>query len=388
MKVQILDTDALLAVSPAALATFARIEGWNRTDTYGEHADVYAGHDLPEIVLPRNDQLADYASVVSRLIDEFARVAERDALSTYRSLVAADRDVVRVRAIGNEGEGSVALDAGVEIVSRSRDMLLAAACAVRAPQPLYRAGANKEASNYMQRVKLGQTEHGSFVVTLLAPVPPLLSDVNHSPGQAWTKFEDEPMERMVTRRLMEALKAARTAAEMAISGEPDTFDNAISSGVSANLCEAVAGLIKHSDGLDISVTWAQTRPTPETSRRVIFSQNDAEILHEAARNFRLRQPMPDVTLYGTVHKLKREQEEIEGVVTLKAIVEDKMQSVRAVLDQENYRTATQAHEAKEQLIVTGDLERVGQRWQLTNAMVRLLPDESFDEDQDAEAAAI
>ena len=48
-------------------------------------------------------------------------------------------------------------------------MLLAAACAARNPQPFYRAGSNKEAMDYMRRVKLGQTEHGSFVVTLLCP---------------------------------------------------------------------------------------------------------------------------------------------------------------------------------------------------------------------------
>jgi hypothetical protein len=160
---------------------------------------------------------------------------------------------------------------------------------------------------------------------------------------------------------------------MALSGDTAAFENAVASGVSANLCEAVAGLIEQSQGLDISLTWARTRPTPEVHRKVVFSQNDAEILKETARIFRLRQPKPDVTLYGTVHKLKRDQDEVEGVVTLKAIVEDKVQSVRAVLDQANYSAAVQAHDAQTQVIVTGDLERVGQRWQMTNASVRELP---------------
>ena len=342
------------------------------------HADVYAGQDRPEIILPRTDRLVDYASAVSRLINVFAKITERDQLAAYRDLVGADRDVVRVRAAGEEDDGSVPLDAGVKIVSQARDMLLAAACAVRTPQPLYRAGANREANEYMRRVRLGQTEHGSFVVTLLASVPPLLGPVQLTLDQTWAKFEDEPIERMVTRRLMEALEASRTAAEMALSGEADAFENAIVSGVSANLCEAVAGLIEQSDGLDISVTWARTRPTPEAHRKVISSQNDAEILKEAARTFRLRQPKADVTLYGTVHKLKRDQDEVEGVVTLKAIVEDKMQSVRAVLDQANSSVAVQAHDAQKQVIVTGDLERVGQRWQVTNASVRELPAEDDD----------
>jgi uncharacterized protein YejL (UPF0352 family) len=195
------------------------------------------------------------------------------------------------------------------------------------------------------------------------------------------RFEDEPLERMVTRRLIVALEASRTAVEMALSGEANAFDNAVTSGVSANLCEAVAGLIEQSNGLDVSVTWALTRPAPEAHRKVVFSQNDAEILKEAARTFRLRQPKPDVTLYGTVHQLKRDQDEIEAVVTLKAIVEDKVQSVRAVLDQANYSAAVQAHGAQKQIIVTGDLERVGQRWQLTSASLRQLPDDEEGNDE-------
>jgi len=384
MKAKILDAEALRAISPAALAAFARGEGWSKTEAYGSHADVYAGAGRPEIILPRTDRLADYASAVSRLIDVFAKVIERDELETYRDLIGADRDVVRVRAFGGDDDGSVMLDAGVKIVAQARDMLLAAACAAKAPQPLYRAGANREANDYMRRVKLGQTEQGSFVVTLLAPVPPLLQPVQLPLDQAWANLEDEPMERMVTRRLMEALEASRTAAEMALSGDAAAFENAVSSGVSANLCEAVAGLIEQSQGLDISLTWARTRPTPEAHRKVVFSQNDAEILMEAARTFRLRQPKADVTLYGTVHKLKRDQDEVDGVVTLKAIVEDKMQSVRAVLDQANYSTAVRAHDAQKQVIVTGDLERVGQRWQITNASVRELPAEESADDEAVE----
>jgi hypothetical protein len=373
MRAQILDVEALRSVSPAALAAFARSEGWVKSDVFGLHADVYSAESKPEIILPRTDRLADYAATVSRLIRMFAEENETDELATYRDLIGADRDVVRVRAYGGDDDGSVQLDAGVKIVAQSRDMLLAAACAARAPQALYRAGANKEAIEYMRRVKLGQTEHGSFVVTLLAPVPPLLQP---QLDPSWVSLDDEPMERMVTRRLMSSLEASRSAAEMALSGDGDAFENAVASGVSANLCEAVANLIEQSNGLDISLTWARTRPTPEALRKVIFSVNDAEILKEAARTFRLRQPKPDVTLYGSIHKLKRDQEEVEGVVTLKTIIDDKSQSVSAVLDQATYAVAVQAHKAQTQVIVTGDLERIGQRWQMTNASVRELPSET------------
>lgn len=379
MRAQIFDADALRAVSPSALSAFARGEGWARIEAYGRHADVYAAEGRPELIIPRTDRLGDYPSVVSKLLGLISQAIGRDEISTYRDVIGADRDIVRVRALGGDDDGSVMLDAGVKIVALARDMLLAAACAVRSPQPLYRAGANREASDYMRRVKLGQTEHGSFVVTLLAPVPPLLQSAQLPLDHSWSSIDEEPIERMITRGLVVALDASRTAAEMALSGHSGAFETAVASGVSANLCEAVAGLIDQSEGIDISLTWARTRPAPEITRRVAFSRNDAEILKEAARTFRLRQPKPDVTLYGSVHKLKRDQDEIEGVVTLKAIVEDKLQSVRAILDPPNYSTAVQAHDAQQQIIATGDLQRVGQRWQLTNAHVKAMLDEGEDD---------
>jgi hypothetical protein len=281
-----MDAGALCAISPASIGAFARSENWIKVERYGAHADVYGGPDRPDIIVPRTDLLADYASAVSRLIEVFAKCTDRDELVIYRDLVGADRDVVRVRVLGTENDGSVALDAGVRIVVQAREMLLAAACAARSPHPVYRPQVNKEASDYMRRVKLGQTEHGSFVVTLLAPVPPLLEPARRL--TTWARLEDEPLERMVTRRLMEALEASRNAAEIALSGDSAAFENAVAAGVSANLCEAVAGLIEQSDGLDISLTWARTRPTPEPQRKVTFSSKDAGILKEAARTLRRR----------------------------------------------------------------------------------------------------
>lgn len=182
---------------------------------------------------------------------------------------------------------------------------------------------------------------------------------------------------------MDALQASRYAAELALSGDADAFERAVASGVNANLCEAVANFIDQSSGIDVSVSWARTRPAPESSRKIAFSGSDVEILKGAARTFRAKQPKPDVTLFGTVNKLKWEQDQVEGYVTLKTLIDDKPQSVTAVLDQANYAIAVAAHGSKTPVIVKGDLERAKQRWQLTNASVLqvLTEDDSADEDE-------
>ncbi|WP_295405705.1 hypothetical protein [uncultured Thiocystis sp.] len=366
MKAQIVDQQALRAITPAALAAYARGEGWAHIEAYGRHSDVYAHPKRPELVIPRTESLADYPRVVAELIGILAETSGRDELALYRDLIGADRDVVRVRARASADDGSVSLAAGVGLVENAREMLLAAACAATNPQPLYRAGANKEANEYLQQVRLGQTEHGSFVVRLLAPVPPLLQPVLDA---SWTTpFDQEPYERKVTRRLIEALEACCGATEQTMTGTGmAAFERAVKVGVSANLCEAVARLVACADGLEIGVTWARTRPGTEAYRRVRFSSSDAAILSEAARTFRARHSRPDMELFGTVFQLKRDQDEAEGLVTLKALVDGKIQSVKATLDQANYRQAVQAHDQQLPVLVRGDLERIGQRWRLNGA---------------------
>lgn len=378
MKARITDADALTAISPASLGAFARAEGWERRESYADKADVYVRSGLPELLVPRHSRLGDYPNVVAQLIAIFADALGADELAIYRDLVCADRDVVRVRASEGIDDGAIDLEAGVRLVTQAKEMLLSAACAVKSPQPFYRAGANREAAEYLHRVKLGQTEHGSFVVTMLSPVPP---QIQPELDPAWAALEDEPPERAVTRRLMDALQNAQNAAELAISGQAGAFDEAVSYGVSANLCEAVSELITLADGIEVSTTWARTRPTPEAQRKVQFSVSEAETLREAARVFRLKEPRPDVALYGWVTKLNRPETAEQGQVTVKTFIDDKMQSVSATLDDELYRLALKAHDDRTPIILRGDLERAKSRWQVVHPDVQIV---AMDIDEDAE----
>lgn len=114
MQASIHDREALKAVSPAALAAYARSAGGQRGETYRIHSDVYTGRDRP-IIIPRTDHLGDYATVVSRLIRVFAQVADQDELTIYRSLVTGDRDVVLFRGKGVAGAGAPGTDPGTVV---------------------------------------------------------------------------------------------------------------------------------------------------------------------------------------------------------------------------------------------------------------------------------
>lgn len=86
----ILDASAMEAISPAALAAYARRLGWRKMEPYGDTSDVYVHDAKPEILIPRTQRLADYARVVAALIEAFADETGHDVLSVHRMLAATD----------------------------------------------------------------------------------------------------------------------------------------------------------------------------------------------------------------------------------------------------------------------------------------------------------
>lgn len=294
--------------------------------------------------------------------------------------MTSDRDVIRVRSPEAEDDGSVRIEAGVDLVVHARDLVLSAACAAWSPRPTYRAGKVKQADDYMSRVRLGQTEQGSFVVTLLAPVPP---SIEPQPD-FWPREDEEPYERLVTRRLSSGLDAAAEAIEKYNLGAGITvFESAVQRGVSANLCDAAAKLSDKGDGVEISITWARTRRTPQPRWARTFTRSEGETLGEVGRIFHEKQPRPDELVEGFIVKLARDESHFDGHVTMKAFVDGRLMSVHAELQRSDYDLAIQAHRDKQPIAAMGTLERVGHRWRLANPNnVRRVQEEEPDNEND------
>jgi len=326
---------------------------------------LYQASSGSEVFAPGSDHLADYADAVAAVIAEIGRFENRDELSVYRDLVTADRDLIRFRAPQADGDGAIDLAQGVDLVRQSKEVLLAAACSAVDPRRYFRVGSNSRATDYLRSVRLGQTEHGSFVVTLISPVAPSLEP--RSQGALWPELEAEHFNRQVTRTLANAVDAISSAlAEVGRGGNIEAFDRAVTNGVSSNLCAAIAGLVKDGNGLDFSLTWAGTRPAPEPRHRAVFSIAHAPILEEAAKLLKDREPRLNEVLEGRVRILAQEPSASGGRIQVKAMVDGQRRSVSVELSEQDYQRAIEGHSNKDPIRVEGDLVFQGQRWFLRN----------------------
>jgi hypothetical protein len=124
-------------------------------------------------------------------------------------------------------------------------------------------------------------------------------------------------------------------------------------------------IIDRSDGAEVSVTRARTRPAPVARDRIVFGRADGEILREAARQIRLREPRRDERILGYVTDLHREKDEVEGRATIKTLIDGQPRSLGMTLMKGDYDVAVQAHRERVPVTLVGDLEPEGQRWKLS-----------------------
>ncbi len=152
----------------------------------------------------------------------------------------------------------------------------------------------KAVSDYLRKVRLGQTERGSYVVTVASPVPPYVD--LESAGLMFARPADIPFERKVSVTLAKSLANVQDVIGLMSRGlfSEKPWEEAVDKGVSANLCESLlkmSGTESRGD-IEIRVTWALNRPPEEQVREVFnFSANAMSQIDAAARWLRAAAPV-------------------------------------------------------------------------------------------------
>lgn len=373
MKVSIEDAATLRAIGPNELAAYLRSRAWKQVEQIGDRATIWTadahGSGEYEILLPLDATLEEYARRISEVLQTLEVAEHRSQLDIVRDIAATTSDVLRVRLVhGLIENGTLPLEHGVMMIQGARDLALAAACAAARPRALYSSRKPQEALAYMSKLRMGQTEVGSFVVAIQSPVTPraqtqMFEPVDNNPA-------DEPFERRALLTLTNGLTAIqRAAASAAASGNFQPFQDAVGSGVSANLCDALLSLSMDSttEEITLQISWSPTRRAADkTPTQFRFRRDTFPLLREASRVLRASASIEDVSIIGTVTALRREDNTDIGKVTLSAWVEEVWRQVRMDLSDEDYRKAVKAHDERDVVQCVGELTKENRRYFLRN----------------------
>jgi hypothetical protein len=360
MKLAFTDNEPFAALNPLEVRAYLLGEGWNEVRVLPGRGSFWRhpSKDCGELPLPYDRSIGDFPDRMRDAVEALSQVEDRSPLEILKDLGQAGQDVIRVRLVNPEMEdGSLPLERGVDFLAAARNAVYASALAASSShrRPFYYSRPPKNVSDFMEAVRLGQTERGSYVVAIETPVAPEL--------QEQTEQTAEPFGRKVTRTLTSALEVLLEAANR---GNAKAIERSVSAGVSANLCSAMADALRLSGTqgeVEVRVTWARTRRVPEsTPGKISFPSYLGGVIGEAAGLLRSISEIENFELEGTVYQLRQDTEAI-----IVGLVDGRYRKVRLTVPPEFREELIRGYEERSILRCVGELRLAGKTSELVNA---------------------
>jgi len=370
-------------MKPESMVAYLATKGWIQYSAVSGKFSVWINgiHSDAEVMVPATTDASDYAVNLSIMLRELERVEGRSQIEILRDILNSGFDVVRLSAQSSGTiDGSVRIVDGVTLFQNSRDLLLSAACSTVIRKPVFHSRKPGAALNYMHSARLGQTEHGSYVITILSPVSP---PTQTSDGSL---LPPDPFGRRVVKNLASSVRLTTELAgrvERITNPSMALFHDSVSRGVSANLCEAIVGLfdVGEPETIHLSVSWALTHPVNDAdlNKGTVLSGDIVPTLREVARLFRARDVLENYEISGPVVKLERAEGNSIGIVTINSNVDGAVKKVVVSLSGKEYEMATNAHKSCRDVKVFGDVIRQGRVLRLQNPSKFTIIDEAEDD---------
>ncbi|HET9954201.1 MAG TPA: hypothetical protein VFQ61_06845, partial [Polyangiaceae bacterium] len=233
---------------------YLRAHGWTQASSKRDYVAIYR-HDAPraEVLIPLDRDLADYGKAMWLAAREIATVERRTVESVLHDLRQPRLDRIRISLEGEDLEnGTLALAQGVSLLSGVRKALLASASTVRHARRYHPRMSFSEAELFVQSCRLGQTEVGSYVLTVEAPHR--LAANAATPDQAFGRQASA----ILMRAVQSIVVNVRKGDAQPLLEDPSPI-------VSANLCDALVDMMPADEKADLRfrATWSPLLPISE-----------------------------------------------------------------------------------------------------------------------------
>jgi hypothetical protein len=376
------------------ITTYLRYNAWRQSATW-RGASVWAHADGYEVLVPPRDDLADSGPRVRELLSVLTAVERRPAGDIAMDIGAPLEDVQSFRTFpAGMPSGYTSLDAGISALRGVHSLIaVAARTAAEGPRPEFSGRTPADVSGLLRRVRLGPGRPGSYIFTVRIPVEVPDDDAPEENGG-----RAEPLGRQTARQLHEAVIAVRDAAARAETDGLAAFDDTVTAGVSANLCQALSALAGHgrAQAFEMTFRWGRgLAPDPghpagtllpastvrlDTVRldTVRFAEGTGRTIHAAAAHLRRVRVSGAAEVTGYVESLHDQPEtgdrwriKVRGDLTTAGGGTGYSRSVWIRLDgQDSYGRAIAAHRDRLLVRARGDLSASRGRVELTAGSAR------------------
>ncbi|MEU4220882.1 hypothetical protein [Actinoplanes sp. NPDC026623] len=363
-------TSALKVVD---IASYLAGTGWRPSPgdrPNGGRATVWHHPDDFEVLVPARDGMGDAERRIREILRCLADLEDRPAadIASEIALPQLDRQYFRAFTPGHD-PGYTSLTSGVKTFNAIRSLLDVAARTVT--QGSHFAFVGKAPSvlrDVLRAAELGPTRLGSYVVeTRLAAGTFARTDVG-----------EELSGRAILTQMLESVAAAQAAV---MTGALVAFEDAVTDGVSANLCQALGDLCgaERKDAFEITFRWARSIPFDGAPSHVLpFPAGSGPLLQAAGGRLRNLVASGSAAVTGIIESLHDDTARADRwrIKVRGELRTDRIQRARRAVwvrlaDQASYDRAIAAHREHREITVSGELSSPTGR-------VELVPDRLAD----------
>lgn len=358
--------ECLKNVKSREARAYATANGWVRKplDFGGLAVFDYSQRELTQLLIPLESESNDFPIRMLDVVQRLAEVEKRSVHEIANDLLNPNADTVRFRISDPSISSDLSLMKGIEILDGARKSLLAAAHSILAPVPYHSRLSRREAREFVDQCRLKQTEQGSFVVAIACPLDAVDAEGLLDGIDSFT--------RQTTKVLMESLDRIESRIEADQEASLTIAENG-KVPISANLCDAIAKLEPPSERgfVEISMTWASTKPIEDTSLRktVRFSEDHFSVIRDIGSRLRPSHETEVANFAGQVETLNGDLNADGmryGEIVLDLLVENELVRTRVHLEPSDYAKADIAHMKGKPVIVRGELHRGRRTHRLAN----------------------
>lgn len=353
-------------ISPGLVIRYLRTRGWDLTRLQnGMNMLSKDGGDF-EIFLSQGHESRNHKEEVYFALRTISDYYGKDISEVCRSVSSHLSDRISSR-IPDEyvRNDSIEFRVAATYISGMKTLLSSSATTEITDNRSFRRTL-KEAVQYSESCRFAHTFRGSFGFVIESPV-----GINDTPPLDGFD-EDVPLERRVVDRLVHGFSSIEEASLF----EDPSLISGVTSGLSANMCDALADLLEEMDisnikfEVDFSSEWRR-KETVKQGKVFQFAQNDVELIREGAKALKIDDVPRKETIFGKVRRAgtdgnpsdllddgARREIEVNWISD-----DDKLIHIKILVSPEDYLKALDAHKNSKVITVTGLLAATGKtRW--------------------------
>lgn len=355
-------TDMSGKISHVNVVKYLRDLGWKEIITKRKNVKVFqlVNDEFYQVDVPTSHDFSDYNFAMYKVVETIAHTVNKTIEQVILELLNPLADILKFRIAGKETEyGSILVEDALNLYDNAKKLILATAMDILAPKPFHIGRPDSQALELVSRCRFGQTEIGSYVVSVVCP----FIDMRNGKVQQLSLFnlEDEcanSLTRKVTRKLISSLRTIKEAIDSGCLVDTVNKDD---NNISANFLEAVSAIniYNYDSQLDVSIKWAPTiRKNTLEYNTVLFTHDYYEPIISAANT--LKNTISESRSYvGRIKGLiamPDADERRTGIISLVYLADNNRPAIASVkLSKEDYDRAIIAHQGGKYVKVDGVL---------------------------------